>query len=176
MKDALGRLLESERVRNVLPLVRGRLLDIGCGRNRLVRAYGNGVGVDVHDWGDVDFLVSDSAHLPFPDAAFETITIIAALNHMANRLEVLRECGRLMTSDGWLIISMLSPATSWVWHRLRSPWDVDQKERGMKGGEAYGFSKNELCAMAEGAGFGFLRQTRFMLGFNSLYVFRKVDV
>ena len=40
------------RIRAVLPRVRGRLLDIGCGTNELVRRYGNGVGVDRihHGW------------------------------------------------------------------------------------------------------------------------------
>ncbi len=49
---------EDIRVGMVLKHVRGRLLDIGCGKNRLARAYrekgGDGIGVDVYDWGNVD--------------------------------------------------------------------------------------------------------------------------
>ena len=40
-------MLESRRLAVALPYVRGRLLDIGCGYNNLVRAYGSGVGVEV---------------------------------------------------------------------------------------------------------------------------------
>ncbi len=42
--------LEDERLRAVLAELRGRVLDIGAGTNRLVRLYGDGVGVDVLDW------------------------------------------------------------------------------------------------------------------------------
>ena len=45
--DALGLLLEHRRATAVLPHVRGRLLDVGCGSNQLVRRYGDGMGVDV---------------------------------------------------------------------------------------------------------------------------------
>ena len=47
MHDALGEVLAKRRVRAVLPHIRGRLLDVGCGFNRLVRNYENGIGVDV---------------------------------------------------------------------------------------------------------------------------------
>ena len=92
--DWIGAWLERRRIAAVLPHVRGRLLDIGCGANHLVRGYGNGVGADVYDWGDVDCLVEDSASLPFSDGAFDTISIVAALNHVRNR-EARGECRRL---------------------------------------------------------------------------------
>ena len=86
MKDSLGSCLLQWRIQAVRSHVSGRLLDIGCGTNSLVRCYqGEGVGVDVHQWGDVDLLVEDSAELPFGDAQFDTVTIIAALNHIPNR-------------------------------------------------------------------------------------------
>jgi len=71
------------RVRMVLPHIRGRLLDIGCGTNLLVRPYdGEGIGVDVYQWGDVDLVVEDSAKLPFESGEFDTVTIISAINHI----------------------------------------------------------------------------------------------
>src|SRR5262249_54791920 len=79
----------------VLRMVRGRLLDVGCGTNDLVRKYrefrGDGIGVDVYPWPNVDLVVEDTAKLPFPDNAFDTITFVACINHIPNRLEVLRE-------------------------------------------------------------------------------------
>ena len=48
------------RVGIVLNAARGRLLDIGCGTNRLVMRYraegGDGVGVDVYPWDGVDLV------------------------------------------------------------------------------------------------------------------------
>lgn len=44
--------LRDERCDIVMKYCRGRLLDIGCGNNQLVRMYGQGsVGIDVFDFG-----------------------------------------------------------------------------------------------------------------------------
>lgn len=60
-------ILEGWRIAKVLPMIQGRLLDVGCGFNNLVKAYGSGVGVNVFPWKGVDVLIGDSAFLPFPD-------------------------------------------------------------------------------------------------------------
>ena len=171
MHDALGEALANRRVKAVLPHVTGRLLDIGCGSNRLVRHYANGVGVDVHPWPGADFIVSDTAKLQWEPASFDTVTIIAALNHIPNRVEVLRECRRVLRPGGRVVITMLTPRTSRIWHWLRAPWDADQRERGMQAGEVYGFTSAQLIDMFTHAGFTLLSQQSFMLGFNRVYVF-----
>lgn len=162
-----------ERIKAVLPFIEGRLLDIGCGLNRLVRAYGDGIGVDIYDWSEVDCVVKDSSKLPYKDKEFETITIVAALNHIINRKNVLKECHRLLSTEGKLIITMLSPRVSKIWHILRGGRDLDLKERGMSPGEVYGLSKKEIIGLAEEQGFKFRIHKKFMGGFNSLYVFEK---
>src|SRR5262245_11442799 len=52
--------LEEERLDVVLPRLRGRVLDVGAGTNTLINGYGNGVGVDVHDWGGGALVVEDT--------------------------------------------------------------------------------------------------------------------
>src|SRR5262245_20073699 len=88
--------LEEERINEVLPLVQGRLLDIGAGQNMLVKRYGNGFGVDIFDWKSGVLVLDDCAHLPFPDSTFDTVTLIACLNHIPNRHEVLAEAFRVL--------------------------------------------------------------------------------
>jgi len=142
---SLTKKLRSWRISAILPYVNGRLLDIGCGTNELVRSYqGIGTGVDVHDWGDVDVLVEDSSSLPFPDGSFETITIIAALNHIPNRTELLHEACRLLSNKGTIILTMIPPNISYVWHKLRRSWDPDQKERTHHQHEICGITQPEL--------------------------------
>jgi SAM-dependent methyltransferase len=175
MHDALGRALAERRIKAVLPHIRGRLLDLGCGSNNLVRLYANGVGIDVHPWPGVDLLVDDAASLAWESDSFDTITIIAALNHMPNRRAVLQECRRVLRRDGRVVITMLTPRTSRLWHWLRSPWDADQLERGMKPGEVYGFTPAEIVELFESCGFTLSSQSRFMLGFNRLYVFHVAE-
>lgn len=170
MNDPLGRMLANWRIRMVLPHISGRLLDIGCGANRLVRQYGNGVGVDVHDWGDVDQVVEDTARLPFENETFDTVTIIAALNHIPNRLDVLREVRRILRPGGRIVLTMIPPKISTVWHTLRRPWDDDQTERGMKEGEVYGLTRGQVEELLRQAGFEVRVSRSFMLGINRLTV------
>jgi SAM-dependent methyltransferase len=173
MKDALGKFLVKSRIRAVLPYVDGRLLDIGCGTNELVRVYGNGVGVDVYQWGTVDLVVGNTSDLPFDDESFDTVTIIAALNHIPNRQEVLREAHRLLRRDGRIIITMIPPCLSKVWHFFRKPWDADQKERGMVHGEVFGFTREEVRSLVKEAGFDVILEKRFMLYINRVTVAKK---
>jgi SAM-dependent methyltransferase len=172
MHDTLGEVLAERRVDAVLPHVRGRLLDVGCGSNKLVQRYTNGVGVDVFPWPGADFVVSNSASLEYEPHSFDTITIIAALNHIPNREAVLNECRRLLRPEGRVVITMLTPVISRIWHWLRAPWDADQRERGMRPGEVYGFTPAQILDLFRRCGFVLESQTRFMLGFNRVYVFQ----
>ena len=173
MNDRLGAALRRWRTRTVLPYTRGRLLDVGCGSNELVRRHGNGVGVDVYQWGDVDLVVPDTAHLPYESESFDTATIVAALNHIPNREEVLREAWRLLRPGGRIVVTMIPPALSHAWHVARRRWDADQSERGMKEGEVWGLTRADVVRLLEEAGFVIHAQKRFMLGANLLTVAEK---
>ena len=170
MKDRLGRWLEEWRIRTVLPHVRGRLLDLGCGMNHLVRRHGQGVGADVFQWGQVDVVIEDAGRLPFGEAEFDTLTIIAALNHIPNRLDALREAHRVLRPGGRLVLTMIPPTISRVWHFVRKPWDADQTERGMQPGEVYGIHARGVRMLLAEAGFTVQRQFRFMLGLNCVTI------
>ena len=171
MHDALGETLAHRRLNAVLPHVSGRLLDVGCGSNMLVRRYANGVGIDVYPWPGADVIVPDTATLQWESGSFDTITIVAALNHIPNRAAVLDECRRLLRPGGHVVITMLTPRTSRIWHWLRAPWDSDQRDRGMQPGEVYGFTTQQLLDLFKRAGFTLLSSRRFMLGLNGVYVF-----
>lgn len=175
MYDCVGRKLEQQRIKAVWPYLNGYILDIGCGMNNLVRHYGNGVGVDVYDWGDVDFVVENTAQLPFRDGEFNLVTILAALNHIPNRDEVLIECHRVLADDGLLILTMIPPVISSFWHKIRKPWDVDQNERGMKEREVYGFTSKQMITLISEGGFELESSKRFMCGINTVYVCKKSE-
>ena len=170
MKDILGKFLVHWRVKTVLPHIKGDLLDIGCGTNELARQYGNGIGVDVYQWGNVNLVVENTAKLPYDNGSFDTVTIIAALNHIPNREDVLKEANRLLRSDGIILITMIPPAISRVWHFIRKPWDADQKERGMAQGEVFGFRQDEVRKLLENAGFKIVLEKPFMLNINKITI------
>ena len=118
-----------------------------------------------------DVVVADTATLQWESGSFDTITIIAALNHIPNRAAVLNECRRVLRPGGRVVITMLTPRTSRIWHWLRAPWDADQRDRGMQPGEVYGFTTQQLLELFKRAGFTLLSSRRFMLGLNGVYVF-----
>lgn len=173
---SLTKLLRNWRVKVVLPYVTGRLLDIGCGNNQLVRSYnGKGTGVDVYDWGDVDLIIDDSSNIPFEDSSFDTISVIAALNHIPNRDDLLKEAHRLLSTNGILIITMIPPRVSFIWHRLRSGSDPDQIERDHHEHELWGITQHDLKQMINQAGFNVQSEIKFMCRINTMTIARKID-
>lgn len=70
---------------------------------------------------------------------------------------------------------MIGPLVSRIWHGIRAHADADQRERGMKAGEVYGFRPAVLIQLLERHGFLFHATHRFMLGFNRICVFRLVQ-
>jgi SAM-dependent methyltransferase len=150
--------------------VRGRLLDIGCGDNRLVREHGDGVGVDIVQWGQVDLVVEDTARLPLEDASFDSVSFVACLNHIPNREEVLDEARRVLKPGGRLVATMIPPGLSAVWHRVIHPWDPDQHGRHLHDGEVWGIENSEMRGLLERHGFRVVRHERFVFGLNNLFV------
>lgn len=166
---------EEERSYRTLTEYRGRALDIGCGSNRIIKSYraaGNqGMGVDVYGWDGPDLIVEDTSRLPYDSNSMDTISFVACLNHIPNRVAVLKESRRILKPDGRVLITNLTPIISRTWHRVAF-WDADQHERGMKEGEVFGFNDRELREMLDKAGFTFVKRIGFMWGLNHLYVFR----
>jgi SAM-dependent methyltransferase len=165
--------LEEERLAAVWPHLRGRVIDIGAGPNTLIRRYGQGVGIDVVDWGGGTLVVEDSSRLPFADAAFETVTLIACLNHIPYREETLREARRLLSSDGRLIITMINPLLGGIGHALW--WYSEDKHRGgMQEGEVGGMWVRDIVNLCASSRFALERHDRFVYWLNHLLVFRAV--
>lgn len=162
--------LEDERINAVLPHIRGRLLDVGAGKNTLVRRYGNGVGVEVFDWGGGAQLIEDSAHLPFEDASFDTVTFVASLNHIPERREALQEAARVLCPGGRLLITMISAFLGGIGHRIW--WYSEDKTRQIADGELDGMNAADIWQLCREAGFEPVWRRRFLYGMNNLYLGR----
>ncbi|MEL6149214.1 MAG: methyltransferase domain-containing protein [Chloroflexota bacterium] len=165
--------LEEERITATMPHITGRLLDVGSGTNTLVNTYGDGVGVDVFDWGNGTVVVENSAELPFADESFDTVTFIACLNHIPYRDSALAEAHRLIKPDGKLLITMINPLLGDFGHAI---WwySEDKKRGGMIEGELGGMWMKDIVALCEDAGFRLVKHERFVYAMNNLYVFEPV--
>ena len=153
----------------------GFVLDIGCGSNELIRQYGSGIGTDVFPWEGID-LLCDSSKLPFRDTHFDTVTLLACLNHITDREGVLWEARRVLKAEGRLVITMINPVVGAVVHRLRRRHDPDQVQRGIHAHEKLGLWPAQVKTLLRNTGFALQRRCRFVYGLNSLYVATKAIV
>ncbi len=178
--------LASERYDYVSREVRGRCLDVGCGRfNRFIREWrdGGGAGIDVHPYEGLsaDNLVEDISRFPFDDATFGTVTFIANLNHVPRALRdrELAEAHRCLERGGRVVVTMGNPLAEILVHRVvagydrlfGTRYDVDA-ERGMRDDEAYYLLDTEIVDRLTRAGFVDIRKKRFWTqwGLNHLLV------
>ncbi|UCD57922.1 MAG: methyltransferase domain-containing protein, partial [Candidatus Hydrogenedentota bacterium] len=167
--------LPEARYSAVFPHIKGRLLDIGCGENVLVKKYGDGVGIDVYPWPDVD-VVCDSTRMPFADKSFDTITILASLNHIPQnkRVPVLQDAWRLLKDDGQLLITMIGPLVGYFCHKLVWRWDRDVQEREFVSGENWGLKNIEVERLLSLSGFTVEKHLTFVYGLNNIFVGKKL--
>lgn len=163
--------LEQERINALFPHVKGRLLDIGAGNNELIHQYGNGIGVDVFDWGSGALIVKNAAALPFKDNSFDTISFLACLNHITNREQVLEEAKRLLRPKGRILITMINPILGGIGHPL---WwySEDRKRGGMQEGELSGMWSSQIISILESKGFSLVDKTKFLYWMNNLLIFK----
>ncbi len=162
--------IDEERFRYTFKYITGRLLDIGCGENALVKTYKNGFGVDIYPWKDVDIIADVSSGLPFKNASFDTVSILASLNHIPNRQKMLLEAFRVLRPRGRILITMINPSTSILSHIIRYRFDPDQSERGRKKGEVFGLWKRQVIKLLKNANFKHIESKSFLWGLNRLYI------
>jgi SAM-dependent methyltransferase len=164
-------LLEVSRHRVVLPHIRGHFLDLACGYNNLTRAHGSGIGADVFPWDGIDVQVGDPARLPFRDGSFDTVSVVAALNHIPNREATLLEVMRVLRPGGLFLATMIGP---WTGHLAHLFFRHDEDRRGgMRPGELQGIPPRAMRALLQHAGFQLVQEVPFQLRLNRLYVARK---
>ncbi len=157
-----------------MPHIRGRLLDIGCGYNNLVRSYaGEGVGIDVYAWEGIDVRIGAADVLPFPNACFDTVTILAALNHIPNREATIKEVWRVLHPNGKLLVTMIEPLIGSLAHIF---FTHDEAVRGgFRDGEVKGMRRVEVRDILDRAGFKLREECWFEFGLNTLFVAVKPD-
>ena len=166
--------IDHERIRFALPYCRGKLLDVACGNNLLVQTYGNGIGCDIHPYPYVSVLC-DSSQLPFESESFDSVAMLACLNHVVRRRETLWECHRVLRGGGRLLVTMIPPWVGWFSHRIRKRHDPDQLERGMSHEEDWGLGAGEIVRLLARSGFRVVLHRRFMWGLNNFYLALKSD-
>ncbi len=142
----------------------GRLIDIGCGTKpyaELLKPYvTEHIGVDhegtFHSKDNVD-LFGTAYAIPAPDASFDSALCTAALEHLEEPEQALRECYRVLKSGGVAIYSV-----PFIWHLHEEPRDF------------YRFTKYGLDYLFKKVGFEVIEikaLSGFWVTFGQLFVY-----
>jgi SAM-dependent methyltransferase len=169
--------LRAERLARVLPVLDGRILDVGAGDNMLINLHrksspndraDQSVGVDVVDWGGDCMILPDCSRLPFPDASFDTVCFVACINHIPERSEALKEARRVLRPGGRIVLTMIGRFIGGIGHAIW--WYSEDKHREIADGEVMGMDRAEIRQLLSSAGFSQPREQTFLYGLNTLYV------
>ena len=105
---------------NIKKYVRGRLVDLGCGKVPLYAAYKDYITENICvDWGHsphqtsyLDYECDLSQPLPFKDGEFNTIILSDVLEHIPEPKLLWTEMGRILGQGGRLLMS--APFCYWL--------------------------------------------------------------
>lgn len=102
--------------------VRGRLLDVGCGRRPYEKTYFSNaesyLGTDYLTDRSKPDVVASAEKLPFDGQSFDTVTSTEVLEHVPDPLRALKEMHRVLKPEGYLILSV-----PMHWPRHEQPYD-----------------------------------------------------
>jgi ubiquinone/menaquinone biosynthesis C-methylase UbiE len=175
-------LLRKMRIRRVLPYIREhrncRLLDIGCGWDarflKSVEPYiGSGVGVDFKapEYAEGKLRTERLTlqdRLPYADASFDLVTMLAVLEHLEQPEAILREIRRILRPGGQLVLTVPSKAARPVLEFLAFRLGVVSRSE-IADHKVY-YDRDSLGLALKLAGFTLLCHRYFQLGMNNFCV------
>ena len=179
----LDRFLRDWRIKMTTPYVRAhdRVLDIGCFDATLfeklsAKPIGKSIGIDPLLKATIEsegyILVSGKFPNDLPaDKTFNCITLLAVLEHIPDeeQYKLSNDCFNYLEPSGRVIITVPSPFVDhilWILTKLRL---ID----GMSLEEHYGFMVDNVPMIFNSEQFKLIKQKRFQLGLNNLFVFEK---
>lgn len=171
-------LLRRMRFRQVMPQipVGARLLDVGCGHSALfLKAAADriesGMGVDFKveplRWRNIQTLqLKLTDVLPFAEASFDVVTMLAVLEHIEQEKAILQEIHRVLKPGGKLVLTVPSvwaqPVLEFLSYRLKL---VDEQE--IRDHKRYYTRARLEAVLIQATGFHGFRHRYFQLGMNN---------
>ncbi len=178
----VDRLLQQWRAREARVWVPtgARVLDIGCHQGEFLRSLKGRIGPSV----GLDPLAKPLSEppvrllsewfrepLPFENACFDVVVMLATLEHIQDKEPLARECSRLLVPGGRVVITVPAPVVD----RMVDFLTHLRLVHGMSVEEHHGYQPSETPALFCGHGFALEHHSRFQLGCNHLFVFRRRD-
>lgn len=172
--------VERQRLKIVRPYVRGDVLDIGCGRGAAVALLGadqDYLGIElraqlfrppVSPSNRISLLTLDLDRDPLNlDRRFDTILMLAVIEHLREPDRLLTQLSPLLKSDGRVLITTPTPLGHRV-HRIGARlglfWQSAVEEH------RWAFSRSALHVRINRSGLSVHTHKYFLLGGNQLFV------
>jgi SAM-dependent methyltransferase len=176
----VDRLLQGWRARKARPWVPegARVLDVGCHQGEFLFALGERIGPSVgmdplatpQTRGAVRILADTfRPPLPFADGSFDVIAMLATLEHILDKGPLAQECARLLVPGGRVVITVPARVVDTVVDVLVRLRLAD----GMSLDEHHGYDPTETPVVFAPHGLELEHHSRFQLGCNHLFVFRR---
>jgi 2-polyprenyl-3-methyl-5-hydroxy-6-metoxy-1,4-benzoquinol methylase len=171
---------------------RGAILDVGCGPAEIVHYLHSGqctryVGIDANSdmierlrrrYRSLSFFLVDVDNDDLPPivskSKFDTILLIAVVEHLRSPERILRKASALLKNDGRLIITTATPFGELI-HNIFAVIGLTSKEAVKEHRRAArsSYSYQDLFDLSMLSGFEVEVHRRFELGLNQLAVLRK---
>jgi ubiquinone/menaquinone biosynthesis C-methylase UbiE len=179
-------LLRRMRIRQVLPVLLAHpeceLLDVGCGwEAKLLKSVEpyvkRGVGVDFKapalstpKLATIAATLTD--RLPFRDAEFDVVTLLAVLEHLSHPRAMVEEIARVLRPGGQVVVTVPSvaakPVLEFLAYRLHIVSEAEIRDH-----KRY-YSRRRLDDLFAASGLAIERHRYFQLGMNNFLVATRV--
>ncbi len=158
------------------------LLDLGCGgdfyllrqvKNRIMS--GTGIDTAVKNYSSDRITIKNlklAGKLPFKSKSFDTITMIAFIEHIKNPGKILKECNRVLKNKGIIIITTPLSKARPFWEMLVNLGLTEEKNTKE---HVHYFSPEEVESLLRDAGFRIKVSKKFEFGMNYIAVGEKYN-
>lgn len=181
-QGAEGRLspyLRRKRIQAVIPHLKGRVLDFGCGTGFLSKI----IDADKYLGIEIDEISLQKAKAMFPDhkfsrclpnanEKFDSVVALAVIEHVYDPVSFLSELATFL-NEGHLLVTTPHPSVEWV-HGLGATIGLFSKHANDEHGDLLDQARLEKVGAQAGLKLDFY--SRFLLGANQIAVYSKLVV
>lgn len=153
------------------------ICDAGCGENpvllkALAGSASKRVGIDIlvkdGNTSGIELRRGDlTKRLPIKDGEFDTITLLAVMEHLEDPEQLLKECWRGLKRGGCIILTTPAPSAKTILELLAGAGMISRKE--IHDHKHY-FNSKELVELLTGAKFKAIKAWNVSLGLNNVAI------
>ena len=170
-----SRWLERRRLAMAAPFLDPPVLDVGCGRCVAFEVSPTGyAGIDHNrqsilepSRSGIQVVQGSALHLPFRPQSFQTVLLMAVLEHLRDPHAYLKEATRVLKPGGRVVITTPTPAGQRI-HHLLAQFGITSKHAA-KDHQSI-FSATALKDVVEDIGLEIEFHRLFLLGWNQICV------